>query len=123
MGQEHDVDVVVPEHRYAPIGLRLNPSSPFVSYVYVKQHRLKESGIDVDNTVFVAGLPLGVDESSLKAIFGCFGEVAQVVLHGTKVSHTQLHAVWHRILLAWPTMHGHQASWWTCLCYGFRQAR
>lgn len=69
---------------FKTLGLRLHKSSPHVCSIYLKQHAANGVG-EVPHTIFVAGLPLGVDQSSLQAVFECFGDVAQVVLHSTKV--------------------------------------
>jgi hypothetical protein len=72
---------------FKALGLRLYPAHAplLITYLYLKQHTAKETGGAVPGAVFVTGLPLGLDESSLRAVFGCFGDVAQVVLHATKV--------------------------------------
>lgn len=68
------------------IGLRTRQGSPFITYVSIKRHEAKHNISVQDNAVFVAGLPLGLDEDICKQIFSCFGEVGQVVLHQSKVS-------------------------------------
>lgn len=72
--------------RYKALGLRLYKDTPLITYIYLKQHTNKEGGAEVPNTLFAAGLPLGMDQDSLRAVFSCFGEVSQVVLHHTKAS-------------------------------------
>ncbi len=82
---------------FKALGLRLHTASPFITYVYLKQHRSSASSDGdagaVPHAVFVAGLPLGVDEAQLLEVFSCFGVVSKVVLHATKVWLPALAAV------------------------------
>ena len=74
---------------YKPLGLRLHVNSPFISYVFIKHHVAHDSESEVANALYVTGLPLGLDAVSLESIFAVFGEVANVVVHPTKVSSLQ----------------------------------
>lgn len=70
---------------YKSLGLRLHANSPCISYVFAKHHKPLDSDSEVANALYVTGLPLGLDEVSLESIFSVFGEVANVVVHPTKV--------------------------------------
>lgn len=70
------------------LSLRLSPGSPFLTYIAIKPHRAKAGEPDPGPSLFLSGLPLNFDEDAVEAVFSCFGDVAQVVLHGTKVSGT-----------------------------------
>lgn len=85
------------------LGLQLRKDSSLICYIFLKAHQPahESSGGAAAaapdhvqaamqqqqhrNAVFVAGLPLGLEDDDLAAVFSCFGEVAQVVLHTTKV--------------------------------------
>ena len=71
-----------------PIALRLVRGCPFVSYVHIKavdQAVAAGAGGLAETPLFVAGLPCGVGEAVLLKAFSCFGPVARVVVHATKV--------------------------------------
>jgi hypothetical protein len=70
---------------FQSLGLRLHADTPHISYVFIKHHKPKEGEAEVPNALYVAGLPLGLDEVSLEAVFSVFGHVANVVLHPSKV--------------------------------------
>lgn len=68
---------------FVSLGLRLYQHNPFVCYVLIKDHK---GSTDATSGLFVSGLPLGLQkESTLAAVLSCFGPVASVVLHGSKV--------------------------------------
>lgn len=75
------------------LGLQLHQGSSLVTYVYIKRQKA-QGGVDAERTtaaaaahaLYVTGLPLGLDEASLQAIFQLFGEVVDVVMHPSKVS-------------------------------------
>jgi hypothetical protein len=87
------------------IGLQLRKDSSLICYIFVKRHQQgaeepaaaqqqqqqqqdePEAAAQQQqhkHAVFVAGLPLDLEEDDLAAVFSCFGDVAQVVLHTTK---------------------------------------
>lgn len=80
------------------IGLQLRKDSSLISYIFLKAHQVREDdqqqqqGQDEQqqhphkHAVFVTGLPLGLEENDVEAVFSCFGGVSQVVLHNTKRS-------------------------------------
>jgi hypothetical protein len=70
---------------YKSLGLRLHKGSPFLVYVFMKAHQPSPNEQGVSDILYVTGLPLGLDDDSLAAIFSCFGEVQDVVLHPSKV--------------------------------------
>lgn len=79
---------VASSKEYKSLGLRLHADSPFICYVFVKQHKAQDAGEDMANALYVTGLPLGLDdEVSLESIFSVFGAVANVVVHPTKASY------------------------------------
>ncbi|WIA09053.1 hypothetical protein OEZ85_008467 [Tetradesmus obliquus] len=71
---------------FTSLRLRLHADAPHISYVFIKHHKPKEGEAEVPNALYVAGLPLGLDEVSLEAVFSVFGHVANVVLHPSKRS-------------------------------------
>lgn len=74
---------------FTSLGLRLHADSPCISYVFLKHHKPKEGEAEILNALYVTGLPLGLDEVSLEAVFQVFGPVVNVVVHPTQVSlHT-----------------------------------
>jgi len=80
-----------------PLGLRVRPGSPFIACVVLKRHEPAASAASAqDNAVFVAGLPLGVDEEALTAMFSCFGAVAQAVMHPTQARASACVGGWGR---------------------------
>lgn len=68
------------------LSLRLSPGSPFLTYLAIKPHRVKPGELDPGPSLFLSGLPFSFGEEAVEAVFSCFGDVQQVVLHGTKVS-------------------------------------
>ncbi|KAF6266678.1 ribosomal RNA-processing protein 7-domain-containing protein [Scenedesmus sp. NREL 46B-D3] len=58
----------------------------FNRYVFIKHHKPKEGEAEVPNALYVTGLPLGLDEVGLAAVFTVFGHVVNVVLHPSKRS-------------------------------------
>jgi hypothetical protein len=85
------------------LGLQLRQDSSLISYIFIKAHQQSKEDDDQQQShaaqqqqqqqqqqqhkhaVFVTGLPLGLEEDDLAAVFSCFGDVSQVVLHQTKV--------------------------------------
>lgn len=64
--------------------VRIKAGSPFLSYVAIKAHM---SGKQRDSpSLFLSGIPLGLDEESVEQVFACFGDIQQVVLHPNKRS-------------------------------------
>jgi hypothetical protein len=100
------------------IGLQLRNDSSLISYIFLKAHQPREDDHSQQqqqqqqqaaagtsgqqqlleqqqvarHAVFAAGLPLGLTEEDLEAVLSCFGDVAQVVLHHTKVRCAFKHA-------------------------------
>jgi hypothetical protein len=71
---------------FKSLGLQLHPESAVVSYVYIKRQKLQESDSSAPtHALYVTGLPLGLDEAALQAIFQLFGEVVDIVMHPSKV--------------------------------------
>lgn len=68
------------------LGLQLHQGSPVISYIFIKRQKAIEGHSNVSNALYVTGLPLGLDETALEAIFQLFGEVGNVVMHPSKVS-------------------------------------
>jgi hypothetical protein len=72
----------------ADAGLRMlrvrhKAGNPFLSYVAIKAHM---SGKQRDSpSLFLSGIPLGMEEGSVEQVFACFGDIQQVVLHPNKV--------------------------------------
>lgn len=110
------------------LGLRLCPGSPFISYVTFKVHKAAGEAHVQGPALFVAGLPLSLDEGGVAAVFGCFGDVRQVVLHPSKVrgdtigsracaSRTQVE------LERWCGKHRHTGGWVGGLCRRTRRSR
>ncbi|KAJ9523337.1 hypothetical protein QJQ45_005382 [Haematococcus lacustris] len=66
-----------------PLGVRMFPGNPFVSHIYIKEHR---GAADIGAAIFVAGLPLGMTEDVLKQALSCFGALTHVVLHPARRS-------------------------------------
>eukprot|EP00775_Hariotina_reticulata_P013701 gene13701-13823_t len=71
---------------YKSLALRLHKSSPCLVYVFIKKQQPHPNEQEVSNALYVTGLPLGLDDDSLAAIFSCFGPVQDVVLHPSKRS-------------------------------------
>jgi hypothetical protein len=79
-----------PAHGLHPLGLRSRPGCPFISYLGIKEHAARpgqQPGVQHGPALFVAGLPLGFGQADVAELFGCFGDVEQVVLHSAKVRH------------------------------------
>jgi hypothetical protein len=70
---------------YSSLALRLHPTAPYLAYVFVKKHKSKEEEVQTPNALYVTGLPYGLNQEHVEAIFSCFGGVEQVVLHQTQV--------------------------------------
>jgi hypothetical protein len=69
------------------LGVKLRQGSPFISQIAVRRAAVKDLAEDqAQTTVYLSGLPLGVDEEIVQNICTCFGGVDQVVLHQSKVS-------------------------------------
>jgi hypothetical protein len=70
---------------YSSLALRLHPTAPYLAYVFVKKHKSKEEEVQTPYALYVTGLPYGVNQEHVEAIFSAFGGVEQVVLHQTQV--------------------------------------
>lgn len=92
-GQQQDEQQSAAGIDYRSLGLRLHADSPFISYVFVKRHKPHAEEADIPNALYVTGLPLGLDQASLEAIFQLFGGVADVVMHPSRVSRTHINSV------------------------------
>ncbi|GBF94015.1 hypothetical protein Rsub_07283 [Raphidocelis subcapitata] len=94
-----------PQPAMKSLGLQLRKDSSLICYVFLKAHQPKDEAQQpgqqqpgqqqqeqaqqqqqAQNTVFVAGLPLGLSEEDVGAVLSCFGDVAGVVMHHTKRS-------------------------------------
>jgi hypothetical protein len=74
-----------PGQGFKLLGLQLHPGSSVVSYVYIKRQKAQD-GHSISNALYVTGMPLGVDEEALQAIFQLFGAVEDIVMHPSKVN-------------------------------------
>jgi hypothetical protein len=84
--QQHQEQQQQQQHQgFKSLGLQLHPDSAVVSYVYIKRQKLQEGDSSAAHALYVTGLPLGLDEAALQAIFQLFGEVVDIVMHPSKV--------------------------------------
>ena len=65
---------------YRTLAVRLRAGSSVPKHLYIKAHSGKEAGDSVPKgqALFVAGLPLQLDEARLQELFGVFGSVTTV---------------------------------------------
>jgi ABC-type transport system involved in cytochrome bd biosynthesis fused ATPase/permease subunit len=71
---------------FKSLGLQLHPDSSLITYVYIKRQKAQDGdAASTAHALYVTGLPLGVDEAALQAIFQLFGDVEDVVMHASKV--------------------------------------
>ncbi|GAX84464.1 hypothetical protein CEUSTIGMA_g11884.t1 [Chlamydomonas eustigma] len=70
----------------AMLSLRIKPGSPFLTYVGIKTHKLKPGDLNIEQSLFVSGVPLNFGVEALQAVFSCFGDISQVILHHNKRS-------------------------------------
>lgn len=69
------------------LGVKLKKGSPFISQIAVRRPAVKDLPEEqAERTLYLAGLPLGVDDEIVQNICTCFGGVDQVALHQSKVS-------------------------------------
>lgn len=74
--------------------LRTRSGSPFLSFLSIKPHRTATDDAAaaaakksvVTTALFFSGLPLNWDKAAVEAVFACFGNVTNVVLHQNKLS-------------------------------------
>jgi hypothetical protein len=85
---------------FKSLGLQLHPDSSLITYVYIKRQKAQDGdAASTAHALYVTGLPLGVDEAALQAIFELFGDVEDVVMHPSKVRPCR-----------WPGINALQAS-------------
>lgn len=71
---------------FKSLGLQLHADSSLITYVYIKRQKAQDGdAASTAHALYVTGLPLGVDEAALQAIFQLFGDVEDVVMHPSKV--------------------------------------
>uniref|UniRef100_A0A7R9VQG7 Ribosomal RNA-processing protein 7 C-terminal domain-containing protein n=1 Tax=Chlamydomonas euryale TaxID=1486919 RepID=A0A7R9VQG7_9CHLO len=75
-----------PDSSLRMLSLAVRPGSPFRNYVAIKAHRGRVGEPDHGPALFFAGLPLRFDEVAVASVFGCFGDVEQVVMHPSQSS-------------------------------------
>jgi hypothetical protein len=69
----------------AILSLRIKPGSPFLTYIGIKAHKLKSGDSNIEQSLFISGVPLNFGEDALIAVFTCFGDINQVIMHHNKV--------------------------------------
>lgn len=77
--------------RYYVLPIMFNRSNSHRRHLYIKQHSGHDS-LPKDKTLFIAGIPLEINESSLLNLFSTFGEVERVAIHGSRVSAVVLYS-------------------------------
>lgn len=74
----------IDEADYWPLPIK-NSTTNKVRYLFVKPHT-NENGTPDDRTLFVAGLPVYLDEKALLQLFSGHGDIEQAAIHGSRLS-------------------------------------
>jgi hypothetical protein len=80
-----------PTTSYQALPIRLRPTSRIVRHVYLKAH-VGDDSLPKERTLFVAGLPVALDEGALLQLFSRFGQVERAAVHGSRVSAVVMYA-------------------------------
>jgi hypothetical protein len=75
---------------YHALAIQLRRTSKIVRYLYIKAHTGEDS-LPKERTIFVAGLPVELDEGALLQLFSKFGEVQRAAIHSSRLSAVVLY--------------------------------
>ena len=70
---------------YQALGLVLLPDKAVTRFLYVRPHASESDSLPDERTLFVAGIPVRLNEEALLEVFSVFGPVLSAAVHPEKV--------------------------------------